>query len=55
MRDNTRQKTGGDGQDFSEKNTIASAVAEELEKLDKAVEQEAAVNSDFEEYIMSAT
>ena len=39
--------TGGYGQGSSEKKTIASAVAEELEKRDKAVEQEAAVNSDF--------
>ena len=48
-----RQKIGGDGQGFSDKKTIDSAVAEELEKSDKAVEQEAAVNSEFEKYIMS--
>ena len=42
-----RQKTGGDGQGSSDKKTIASAVDKELEKRNKAVEQEAAVNSDF--------
>ena len=52
-RESKRQKTCGDGKGSSEKKTITSAVAEELEKRDKAVEQEAAVNTDFEKYIMS--
>ena len=51
-RESKRQNTGGYVQGSSEKKTIASAVAEELEKRDKAVEQEAAVNGDFEKYIM---
>ena len=48
-----RQKTGRYGQGSSEKKKIASSVAEEFVKRDKAVEHEAAVNSDFEKYIMS--
>ena len=52
-RESKRQNTGGYGQGSSKKKKIASAVAEGLEKRDKAVEQEAAVNSDFETYIMS--
>ena len=52
-RDHKRQNTGRYRQGSSDKKTIASAVAEELEKRDKAVEQEAAVNSNFEKYIMS--
>ena len=46
------QKTGRDGQGSSEKKTIDSAMAKELEKRYKAVEQESAINSDFEKYIM---
>ena len=46
-----RQKAGGDGQGSSDKKKIASAMSKELEKRDKAVEQEAAVNSDFEKCI----
>ena len=46
------QKTGGYGQGSSEKKTIDSAMAKELEKRYKAVEQESAINSDFEKYIM---
>ena len=48
-----RQKIGGDVQVSSDKNTIASAVDEELEKRNNAVEQEATVNSNFEKDIMS--
>ena len=52
-RESKHQNTDGDGQGSSEKKTIVSAVDEVLEKRDKALEQEAAVNSDFEKYIMS--
>ena len=51
-RESKHQNTGGDGQGSSEKKTIVSAVAEVLEKRDKALEQEAAINSDFKTNIM---
>ena len=51
-RESKRQKTDGDGKGHSEKKTIASAVAEEFEKRNKAVEQEADINRNFKKYIM---